>query len=132
MSEHAGLEAKSPPEHWSSYVNAVARRMVRNFPESLLGADIALASDLPQAAGMSSSSALVVAMFLALARVNDIQSRDAYRRAIQTREQLAEYLGTIENGESFGELAGERGVGTFGGSEDHTAILCARAGKLLQ
>jgi galactokinase len=81
---------------------------------------------------MSSSSALVVAMFLALARVNDFPARDAYRRAIQTREQLAEYLGTIENGESFGELAGERGVGTFGGSEDHTAILCASAGRLAQ
>ena len=48
------------------------------------------------------------------------------------REQLAEYLGTIENGQSFGELAGERGVGTFGGSEDHTAILCASAGNLAQ
>jgi galactokinase len=132
MSEHASLEATSPPGHWSTYVRAVARRVVRNFPPPLTGADIALASDLPQAAGMSSSSALVVAMFLALARVNDIQSRDAYRRAIQTREQLAEYLGTIENGESFGELAGERGVGTFGGSEDHTAILCATAGSLAQ
>ncbi len=131
MSEPASQGATSPG-HWSAYVRAVARRVVRNFPGPLIGADIALASDLPQAAGMSSSSALVVAMFLALARVNDIQSRDAYRRAIQTSEQLAEYLGTIENGESFGELAGERGVGTFGGSEDHTAILCARAGKLMQ
>ena len=131
MSEHASLEATSPG-HWSTYVRTVARRVVRNFPAPLIGADIALASDLPQAAGMSSSSALVVGMFLALARVNDIQSRDAYRRAIQTNEQLAEYLGTIENGESFGELAGERGVGTFGGSEDHTAILCASAGSLAQ
>jgi galactokinase len=132
MAEHASLEATSPPGHWFTYVHAVARRVVRNFPAPLAGADIALASDLPQAAGMSSSSALVVAVFLALARVNDIQSRDAYRRAIQTREQLAEYLGTVENGESFGELAGERGVGTFGGSEDHTAILCASAGRLAQ
>jgi galactokinase len=132
MSEHASLEATSPPGHWSAYVRAVARRVVRNFPAPLIGADITLASDLPQAAGMSSSSALVVAMFLALARVNDIQSRDIYRRAIQTREQLAEYLGTIENGQSFGDLAGERGVGTFGGSEDHTAILCASAGGLAQ
>jgi galactokinase len=132
MSEHGSFEAISPSGHWSIYVRAVARRVVRNFPERLIGADIALASDLPQAAGMSSSSALVVAIFLALVRVNDIQARDSYRRAIKTREQLAEYLGTVENGQSFGELAGERGVGTFGGSEDHTAILCASAGKLLQ
>ena len=133
MLEHALLAATSQPGHWSNYVRAVARRLVRNFPTPpLTGADIVLASDLPQAAGMSSSSALVAATFLALARVNDLQSRDAYRHAIQTGEQLAEYLGTIENGQSFGELAGERGVGTFGGSEDHTAILCASAGTLMQ
>ncbi|HEY3746308.1 MAG TPA: galactokinase family protein, partial [Gemmatimonadaceae bacterium] len=132
ISEHALPEPTSPPGHWSTYVHTVARRVVRNFPTPLIGADIAFASDLPQAAGMSSSSALVVAIFLAVARVNDIQSRNIYRRAIQTNEQLAEYLGTIENGESFGELAGERGVGTFGGSEDHTAILCASAGTLMQ
>jgi galactokinase len=45
---------------------------------------------------------------------------------------LAGYLGTIENGQSYGTLAGDCGVGTFGGSEDHTAILCARAGHVLQ
>ncbi|MGH7650453.1 MAG: galactokinase family protein [Gemmatimonadaceae bacterium] len=133
------------PGHWSAYVHAVASRIVRNFPATgfrssrpssriaaLVGADIVMASDLPQAAGMSSSSALVVAIFLALVRANDIESSALYRRAIATTEQLAEYLGTIENGQSFGELVGERGVGTFGGSEDHTAILCARAGALAQ
>jgi galactokinase len=41
-------------------------------------------------------------------------------------------LGTIENGQSFGELAGDRGVGTFGGSEDHTAILCAQPDSMVQ
>jgi galactokinase len=132
MSEQASLEETLRPGHWSNYVRAVTRRLVRNFGSPLTGADVALASDLPQAAGMSSSSALVVATFLALARINDLRSRDTYGRAIQTGEQLAEYLGTIENGQSFGELAGERGVGTFGGSEDHTAILCAMAGTLMQ
>ena len=33
---------------------------------------------------------------------------------------------------SFGTLAGDAGVGTMGGSEDHTAILCARSGRLVQ
>ena len=129
LNEHLSLEEERG--NWSTYVRTVARRLVRNF-SPIAGADIVIASDLPRAAGMSSSSALVVAIFLALARVNDIQSRDAYRRAIQSCEQLAEYLGTIENGQSFGELAGQSGVGTFGGSEDHTAILCARAGILMQ
>ena len=49
-----------------------------------------------------------------------------------TAENLVEYLGCIENGQSFGILTGESGVGTFGGSEDHTAILCARAGQISQ
>lgn len=134
LSEDALMETASQRAsgHWSVYVGAVAQRLARNFGGPLTGADVVIASDLPQAAGMSSSSALVVAMFLVLARVNDIESRDGYRRAIQTPEQLAEYLGTIENGQSFGELEGERGVGTFGGSEDHTAILCSRAGKVAQ
>lgn len=132
LSDHASPEGASQRGDWSTYIGAVARRLVRNFPDALNGADVVIASDLPQAAGMSSSSALVVGMFLALARVNDIQSRDAYRRAIRTNEDLAEYLGSIENGQSFGVLEGEYGVGTFGGSEDHTAILCARAGRLVQ
>ncbi|HJP60362.1 MAG TPA: galactokinase family protein [Gemmatimonadaceae bacterium] len=132
MSESATDDSAPQSGRWSVYVHAVASRIVRNFPTALIGADIVIASDLPQAAGMSSSSALVVAIFLALARVNDIESRPEYRRAIRTNEQLAEYLGTIENGQSFGELVGERGVGTFGGSEDHTAMLCARAGVLIQ
>jgi galactokinase len=132
LSDHASPAIASRAGDWSTYLDAVVRRIVRNFPAPFTGADIVIASDLPQAAGMSSSSALVVATFLALARVNDIQSRDVYRRAIRTSEQLAEYLGTIENGQSFGELEGELGVGTFGGSEDHTAILCARAGRLMQ
>ena len=132
MTQHAVAETQSPPGHWSNYVRTVALRVARNFAPPLAGADVVLASDLPQAAGMSSSSALVIAMFLALSRVNDLESRDEYRRALPTREHLAEYVGTIENGQSFGELAGERGVGTFGGSEDHTAILCARAGMLMQ
>jgi galactokinase len=132
LKDLASVKGASRAGHWSTYVGAVGRRVVRNFPDALMGADIVIASDLPQAAGMSSSSALLVAMFLALARVNDISSRDEYRRAIRTTEQLAEYLGTIENGQSFGALEGEHGVGTFGGSEDHTAILCARAGTLMQ
>jgi galactokinase len=132
LADSSPIEAEAKESgSWHTYVNTVAQRMARNF-SPLEGADIVIASDLPQAAGMSSSSALVVAIFLALARVNDIKSRDPYARAIRTCEQLAEYLGTIENGQSFGELAGERGVGTFGGSEDHTAILCARAGILMQ
>ncbi len=120
------------PGHWSNYPKTVARRVARNFPGTLRGAEIALASDLPAAAGMSSSSALIVASFLVLARVNQLSEHEQYRRNISDAESLANYLGTVENGQSFGSLVGDRGVGTFGGSEDHTAILCSRAGQISQ
>jgi len=117
---------------WANYPMTVARRLARNFPGPLRGANLAFASDLPQASGMSSSSALLVASYLVLADVNKLSARDEYRRNIKDSEALAGYLGTVENGQSFGTLVGDKGVGTFGGSEDHTAILCCRAGKLSQ
>jgi galactokinase len=118
--------------HWSNYLMTVARRIAQNFPVRLRGADIAFASDLPRAAGLSSSSALVVAFFTAMADINLLDRHENYRANIHTLEDLAGYLGTVENGQSFGTLAGDKGVGTFGGSEDHTAILCCRAGFLSQ
>jgi galactokinase len=117
---------------WSNYVGTVIRRVARNFPNARRGADIAFASDLPAASGMSSSSALMIAIFLAIAQVNELQSDPLYRSAIVSCEALAAYLATVENGQSFGLLSGDRGVGTFGGSEDHTAILCCQPGFISQ
>jgi galactokinase len=118
--------------HWSNYPMTVARRIARNFPCDLRGADIAFCSDLPVAAGLSSSSALVIAFFTCIAEINLLEQHENYRLSIHALEDLAGYLGTVENGQSFGSLAGDRGVGTFGGSEDHTAILCCRPDKLSQ
>ena len=115
---------------WTAYADAVVRRVARNFPGARRGADVAFASDLPPASGLSSSSALVVAIFTALATLNRLDERDEYRREIRSAEDLAGYLGCVENGYAFGSLAGDAGVGTFGGSEDHTAILCSAAGEL--
>jgi len=129
-----GLDPELTPRagHWSNYPMTVARRIARNFPGARRGVDVALASDLPPAAGMSSSSAFVVAMFLALAEANDLPRNPLYEEVLARPTDLAGYLGTIENGESFGPLAGDRGVGTFGGSEDHTALLLARPGRVVQ
>ncbi|MCB9158301.1 MAG: galactokinase [Caldilineaceae bacterium] len=116
---------------WSNYPMTVARRLARNFTAPpLRGADIAFAGDLPPAAGMSSSSALMIATYLVLATVNQLDQHPAYRAAITTPLQLAEYLGTVENGQSYGPLPGDKGVGTFGGSEDHTAILTCKPGVI--
>jgi galactokinase len=118
--------------HWSNYPMTVVRRISRNFPGCRTGLDIAFASNLPAAAGMSSSSALMIGTFLSLAEINDLESQPGYRETIGSREALAGYLGCVENGEDFATLAGDRGVGTFGGSEDHTAMLCARTGQLVR
>lgn len=43
---------------------------------------------------------------------------------------MCRYLGCNENGQNFKGLVGDKGVGTFGGSEDHTAIMSCTAGNL--
>ncbi len=113
---------------WRNYVAVVARRLAINFPGADLGADIAFASNLPRAAGVSSSSALVVGIATALARRGGLDARDEWRETIQNPLDLAGYLGAVESGLRFGSLAGTTGVGIHGGSEDHTAILLGRAG----
>ncbi|GAG34622.1 unnamed protein product, partial [marine sediment metagenome] len=117
---------------WSNYPMTVARRLARNFPPALRGASMAFASDLPAASGMSSSSAMMIATYLSLAAINELNRREEYRREIDSPQSLAGYLATVENGQSFGTLTGDKGVGTFGGSEDHTAILSCRPGRLSQ
>jgi galactokinase len=117
---------------WSNYPMTVARRIARNFPGACRGAAISFVSDLPQSAGMSSSSALMVGVFLVLAEVNQLAARDEYWHNIGNKTDLAGYLGSVENGRSFGTLQGDQGVGTQGGCEDHTAILCAEPNQISQ
>ncbi len=129
---HLSSELEVSRSGWSVYPTAVARRVARNFPGALRGADISLASNLPAAAGMSSSSALVVAIFSVLSAVNRLSERSEYAANIRSAEDLADYLGCIENGETYKSLSGDSGVGTFGGTEDHTAILGSQPGHLKQ
>lgn len=128
------LDDTSPPRsgHWGNYPAVVARRIARDFPGTTRGAEVAILSDLPPASGMSSSSALVVCTLLILSRANKLCERPDYRRHLPSRLALAGYAAAIEAGTSFSGFAAESGVGTHGGSEDHTAILCARPGELSQ
>ena len=121
-----------PSSGWAVYPATVIRRIRRNFDGPLHGTEIAFANDLPPSAGMSSSSVLIVATFTALSHINRLRERAEYAANLPRLEDLAGYLGSIENGASYGSLLGDRGVGTFGGSEDHTAILCGRPGELVQ
>jgi galactokinase len=130
VSEDQGDETR-----WRTYPATVARRVARNFParqRQLRGADIAFVSDLPRAAGVSSSTALIIAIFTVLAEINQLEAHPAYRENIPTLDALAGYLGCVENGRTFGTLAGDTGVGTRGGAQDHTAILRSMPGQLLR
>ncbi len=73
-----------------------------------MGIDATIESDLPAAAGLSSSSAVLVAVALCLLRANQIAA---------SFEELMEIL---PEGEQF--------VGTRGGGMDHAAVLGSRAG----
>jgi galactokinase len=117
---------------WSNYPMTMAGRLARDFGRSdrLAGVDVAFASTLPVGGGMSGSSALMMMTFLAIAEVNGLHNNTRFRREIRDGLDLATYLACCENGLSFRGLAGGRGVGTFGGSEDHAAILNGRTGRL--
>ena len=121
----------APRGDWSNYPATVARRFAADFGP-LCGADIVFASDLPFAAGVSSSSAIVVAMAMVLIDGNELASQPPYLANIVDQEALGGYLGAVENGRPFGTLGSSAGVGTMGGSQDQTAILCSRENALTQ
>jgi galactokinase len=134
---------------WHRYPATVVRRLARNFPlpashsplpapgsplpaSFLRGLDLWFASDLPQAAGMSSSSALMVTVLLAMTEAGNLGRDPAFSAIRSTRIDLAAYAACVENGAGYGTFAGDHGVGTTGGSEDHTAMLCSAPGQLGQ
>ena len=97
----------APAGDWENYLRAAAQAVARKWGAGV-GVDAAVISDLPAAAGLASSSALMVAFTLALLSANR-------RRA--TFEELMEAL---PEGEQF--------VGTRGGGMDHAASLASRQG----
>jgi galactokinase len=92
---------------WENYLRAAAQAIAGKWGV-LNGIDAAIDSDLPAAAGLSSSSALIVAVTLALLRAN-------HREAT-----FAELMEILPDGEQF--------VGTRGGGMDHAASLASREG----
>jgi galactokinase len=115
---------------WRRYVATVIRRLSSNFPGATLSTRLEISSDLPRAAGISSSSALVISVAEALIARSRIEQTEQWQHNVRTLEDRAAYFGCIENGASFGSLAGDEGVGTHGGSEDHAAIVISHAGHL--
>ena len=107
--EFGWTEAPAPAAagDWANYLRAAARAAGRKWGTGC-GVDAAIVSDLPPAAGLSSSSALIVAFMLSLLRANGWQA---------SFEELMEVL---PEGEQF--------VGTRGGGMDHAASLGSREG----
>lgn len=129
--------SSSGDTHWVTYPQRTLQRVAGNFGhDSLSGVDIAFGSDLPPASGMSSSSAVMIMTFLSLLPHSPLQDHPRFKRLglADNKLLLAHYLACCENGQSFviGDdiLEGSAGVGTFGGSQDQTAIFTARQGKL--
>ena len=105
-----GLSELSGSGDWSDYARGVAQALVRDYGMTV-GADIAVESDLPIAAGLSSSSALSCGVALALLAVN---GRDV---------DLVELADVVARAERY--------TGTQGGGMDQAVILCALVGHAL-
>lgn len=90
---------------WGNYIKAACQGIVNRY-DAKLGFDAVVHSDIPIAAGLSSSSALVVASALAVLHASDIWTE---------KMKLAELLAEAE-----------RYVGTQGGGMDQAICLAAR------
>ena len=96
---------------WTNYIKAAIRRFQLISSNPLCGMDMAVVSDIPAAAGLSSSSAIVVATAEAIVALNSLHVSD---------RQFIELCG---EGEWF--------VGSRGGFGDHAAMKYGRIGKLV-
>jgi galactokinase len=92
---------------WENYLRAAAEAVAGKWGVGH-GLDAAIVSDLPAAAGLSSSSALIVAFTLSLLEAN------------QRRPSFYELMEILPEGEQF--------VGTRGGGMDHAASLASQEG----
>ncbi|HEY3414972.1 MAG TPA: NTP transferase domain-containing protein [Armatimonadota bacterium] len=97
---------------WSLYVRAAVERLQFEAARPLRGMNIVAKGTIPIAAGLSSSSALVVAAAEAILALNDLRIG---------RDRLVELCGEAE---WF--------VGTRGGAGDHAAMILAREGCVTQ
>ena len=85
-----------PPGSWGNYVQAAAQLVARRLGRPLAGADLLVAGDVPEAAGLSSSSALLVGASLALLAAEEVElPRDELMELAAKGEQ---YVGVQSGG----------------------------------
>ena len=100
------------PGDWGNYIRAAVLHLQDRFADrALKGLDLAIAGDIPIAAGLSSSSSLVVSALEAALTFNGLEVPGA---------EKAEFCG-----------AAEWYVGTRGGSGDHAAMLYSKRQSIL-
>jgi N-acetylgalactosamine kinase len=98
---------------WAQYIKAAVLRLQKKFTtEKLNGMDLVVSGNIPMAAGLSSSSSLVVGAAEATVTVNRLDTFPA---------QLVDLCG---EGEWF--------VGTRGGAADHAAVKFGQKGKVVK
>ena len=115
---------------WSVYPAAVARRVARDFAGARTGVAVTLGSEIPPSMGLSSSSALVVSLTLALFDANALWETPAWQAVAADELAFAQYCAAVESGAAWGPFAGDTGVGTRGGAQDHIAICASQAGTV--
>ena len=112
-SEKVSREVLRAGGDWGQYVRAAALRLQKKFSDRRLrGADLVVSGNIPMAAGLSSSSSLVVATAEAMVAINGVDTFPA---------QLVNLSGE-----------GEWYVGTRGGSADHAAIKYGQRGQVIK
>jgi galactokinase len=136
----------------SRYAMTAARRLLDNLAGTgcppLKNVKSVFLCDIPLGGGTSGSSAKVITDVLTFTSVSGVFDDPGFRLLIRENGRkaglsldrgdadpfslaLSMYLAHYENGLDFGDLRGDRGVGTFGGSEDHTAIILGERGRML-
>jgi len=96
---------------WSNYVKSAVLRAQLESEYPLCGMDIAVSGNIPVAAGLSSSSAMVVAAMEAVVSLNCMNISDR------------QFIDLCGEGEWF--------VGSRGGSGDHAAMKCCKKGRMI-
>ena len=95
---------------WSNYVKSAVLRVQFDNEMELCGMDMVASGNIPVAAGLSSSSSIVVAVMEAIVSLNCLNYTDK------------EFVELCGEGEWF--------VGSRGGAGDHAAMKCGKSGSI--
>ena len=109
--ERVVKELKESGGCWSNYVKSAVARVQFENEAPLFGMDMAASGTIPVAAGLSSSSSIVVAVMEAFVSLNCLNIPDN------------DFINLCGEGEWF--------VGSRGGAGDHAAMKCGKADRIV-